>query len=321
MNAYKAALYADRLKQSSQTVKPLVPMTSQETDPIDKHMFQTACMTSITANTLLENKNSILYQQSPEFELARLEAGMKCEPVSVYPEKDEDFWEVETFTSAFNQLPTSNKVLLFVALGLVLLTILMLPVLIGTVSFGHELEARLDKEIQDERELLDIGHQLEATLNNLLKVIQDSFLRDSLVADLKLKTNDTCFCLYNQQISWNDARQFCLKLGTGVHLREIYSQDDDSLMPLFENTNLTQGIWLGGSNLMNQSVWLWDYTRTPISQWDINPSIQWDLSVGSKQCLGVFKGDNANYKLNGVECEDKKSFLCSAKLVDSACVC
>ncbi|KAI8763908.1 hypothetical protein BgiBS90_030146 [Biomphalaria glabrata] len=206
MNAYKAALYADRLKQSSQTVKPLVPMTSQEMDPIDKHKFQTACMTSITANTLLKNKNSILYQHSPEFKLARLEAGMKYEPVSVYPEKDEDFWKVETFTSAFNQLPTSNKVLLFVALGLVLLTILMLPVLVGTISFGHQLEAILNKEIQDERELIDIGHQLEATLNNLLKVIQDSFLSDSPVADLKLKTNDTCFCLYNQQIAWNDAR-------------------------------------------------------------------------------------------------------------------
>ncbi|XP_055883669.1 uncharacterized protein LOC129926010 [Biomphalaria glabrata] len=317
MNAYKAALYADRLKQSSQTVKPLVPMTSQETDPIDKHMFQTANMTSITANTLLENNNYILYQHSPEFELARLEAGMKCEPVSMYPEKDEDFREVymypkkdfrevETFTSAFNQLPNFNKILLFVSLGFVLLTILMLPVLVCTVSFGHQLDARLNKlhkVFQDERELVH------------------SFLRDSLVADLKLKTNDTCFCLYNQQFSWNDARQFCLKLGTGVHLREIYSQDDDSLMPLFQNTNLTQGIWLGGSNLMNQSVWLWDYTRTPISQWDNNPSIQWDLSVDSKQCLEVFKGDNDIYKLNGVECEDKKSFLCSAKLVDSACVC
>nr|KAI8727313.1 CD209 antigen-like protein 2 [Biomphalaria glabrata] len=260
MNAYKAALYADRLKQSSQTVKPLVPMTSQETDPIDKHMFPTTSMASITANTLLKNKNSILYQQSPEFELARLEAGMKYEPVSVYPEKDEDFWEVETFTSAFNQLPTFNKVLLFVALGLVLLTILQLPVLVGTVSFGNKVN-------QDDRELVDFGHQLEAMLN-----------------------------------------EFCLKLGTGVHLREIYSQDDDSLMPLFQNTNLTQGIWLGGSNLMNQSVWLWDYTRTPISQWDNNSSIQWDLSLGSKQCLGVFKGDNAIYKLNSVECEDKKSF-------------
>ncbi|KAI8763909.1 CD209 antigen protein 2 [Biomphalaria glabrata] len=307
MNAYKAALYADRLKQSSQTVKPLVPMTSQEMDPIDKHMFPTTSMTSITANTLLENNNSILYQQSPEFELARLEAGMKCKPVSVYPEKDKDFWEVETFTPAFNQLSTFNIVLLFVALGLVLLTILQLPVLVGTVSFGNKVN-------QDDRELVDFGHQLEAMLNELNKVLQNvreslnSFLRDSPVADLKLKTNDTCFCLYNQQISWNDARQFCLKLGTGVHLREIYSQDDDSLMPLFQNTNLTQGIWLGGSNLMNQSVWLWDYTRTPISQWDNNSSIQWDLSLGSKQCLGVFKGDNAIYKLNSVECDDEKSF-------------
>ncbi|KAK0062456.1 CD209 antigen-like protein 2 [Biomphalaria pfeifferi] len=88
-------------------------------------------------------------------------------------------------------------------------------------------------------------------------------------------------------------------------------------MPLFQNTNLTQGLWLGGSNLMNQSVWLWDYTRIPISQWDNNPSIQWDLSVGSQHCLEVFKGDNANYKLNGVECDDEKSFMCSAKLVES----
>ncbi|KAK0062457.1 hypothetical protein Bpfe_008128 [Biomphalaria pfeifferi] len=211
MNAYKAALYADRLKQSSQTVKPLVPMTSQETDPFDKHIFQTASMISIAANTILENNNYILYQHRPEFELARLEVGMKCEPVFVYPEKDKDFWEVETFMTAFNQLSTFNIVLLFVALGLVLLTILLLPVLVGTVSFGNKVN-------QDERELVDFGHQLEAMLNELNEVLQNVrelvnlFLRDCLVADLKLKTNDTCFCLYNQQFSWNDARQFCLKL-------------------------------------------------------------------------------------------------------------
>ncbi|KAK6994679.1 CD209 antigen-like protein 2 [Biomphalaria glabrata] len=197
---------------------------------------------------------------------------------------------------------TCSKLNTAILINFLVMIFLLLPILACILDIGNTLEAKLDQ------------------LNDLMEVQRNVTENSDVAKNVNIRTADTCICLYEHHISWYNAREFCLNLASGSHLAEIHTKEDNELlMPLLQNSSISREIWVGGSSWMSQRIWTWNYTGKPIR--DGGQSSQWNYEVGSRQCLVVSSWDNANYKWNAIDCNDKKSFVCSMKLVDAKCLC
>ncbi|KAK0062453.1 CD209 antigen-like protein 2 [Biomphalaria pfeifferi] len=197
---------------------------------------------------------------------------------------------------------TCSKLNTAILINFLVMIFLLLPILACILDIGNTLEAKLDQ------------------LNDLLEVQRNVTENSGVAKNINIRTADTCICLYEHHISWYNAREFCLNLASGSHLAEIHTKEDNELlMPLLHNSNISREIWVGGCNWMSPRIWTWNYTGKPIR--DGGKSSLWNHEVGSRQCLVVSSWDNANYKWNAMDCNDKKSFVCSIKLVDAKCLC
>ncbi|KAI8763903.1 CD209 antigen protein 2, partial [Biomphalaria glabrata] len=183
---------------------------------------------------------------------------------------------------------TCSKLNTAILINFLVMIFLLLPILACILDIGNTLEAKLDQ------------------LNDLMEVQRNVTENSDVAKNLNIRTADTCICLYEHHISWYNAREFCLNLASGSHLAEIHTKEDNELlMPLLQNSSIIREIWVGGSSWMSQRIWTWNYTGKPIR--DGGQSSQWNYEVGSRQCLVVSSWDNANYKWNAIDCNDKKS--------------
>ncbi|KAI8763897.1 CD209 antigen protein 2 [Biomphalaria glabrata] len=192
-----------------------------------------------------------------------------------------------------------------------------------------------------------LGNSLEENFNDkfssLFKLNDDSrteFLNtidticsdcnQTVDADLTIFYLNRCYCLYNKTLSWNSAKRFCLGKGNGVHLAEIYNKEtNDFLTTLLRAAQVNQSIWLGGTNLINKNIWLWNYTGIPIEvfeprQWgDREPTGKVPGTEVEENCLDLIYISNRPYRWNDAPCGRGyiKAFLCGSSPIKSKCLC
>ncbi|XP_055883676.1 asialoglycoprotein receptor 2-like [Biomphalaria glabrata] len=282
---------------------------------------------SMPSNSKLASNERPVYMDIPELQQRRPEPGAYSQ-LSVV-----DHYEMlaPAESSRVKSTPqTPQKVVtkkcVCLAVGCILFCLVV--VLASSLATLFVLRNNLDKNLNTKFSSL-VNFQ-SAIKMELIQSIQSLCSNYNETTDLTILYSDTCYCLYRKQLTWDSAREFCLSKGPGVHLAEIYDKKtNDFLIPILQASQTNTGIWLGGSDLVKEGVWLWNYTKIPIETF--NPT-QWALNEPSnfrfrftleEHCLEVFNHTAPIFMWNDHSCtkDNVKPFLCQSPKIGSRCFC
>ncbi|CAB3361344.1 Hypothetical predicted protein [Cloeon dipterum] len=117
------------------------------------------------------------------------------------------------------------------------------------------------------------------------------------------------FCCVAVQLTWVEAKHFCLKLG--LRLLSIETAEENTALLEYIGENYPNyRFWTSGSNLYHPTgKFYWDSTGEMLgfTNWFIN---QPDNQGGSEYCLEM--PSTANHMWNDIECTFSMDFICEA---------
>ncbi|CAL1531504.1 unnamed protein product [Lymnaea stagnalis] len=196
----------------------------------------------------------------------------------------------------------------------------------GVILVGFRIQDRIQGTFSEASDKM--AAMLEDSHANLTRKVGALCSANQDVSDVRVLFSDSCYCLYWRKLSWFDAREFCLELGNGVHLAEIYdTRTNDILLPIFQHSPVNDGIWLGGSDLVETGKWVWNYTGraletfSPTSQWEPGEPSNFSHLNYPEHCLYLYKWRVPNFMWNDHVCTDVKPFVCKSSHENSKCHC
>ncbi|XP_046568006.1 perlucin-like protein [Haliotis rubra] len=119
----------------------------------------------------------------------------------------------------------------------------------------------------------------------------------------------SCYAFYNMQATFIDAVSLCSSFG-GSYLAEIETEDENKHIQAYmqlQNTAGIDGVWLGGNDIMAESLWVWDKSEKPIQYFDWANG-QPDDTDRTQNCMSLWK--RFNYQWADHYCTEKLAFLC-----------
>eukprot|EP00105_Crassostrea_gigas_P040599 XP_019924747.1 PREDICTED: perlucin-like protein [Crassostrea gigas] len=107
--------------------------------------------------------------------------------------------------------------------------------------------------------------------------------------------------------TWNNAQLDCSV--KGAKLVEIESPEEDVYIRTLAH-NLTENVWLGGTDVAEEGKWVWQSTGTifSYSAWYVKQPNNYQ----NQDCLCLFRPFGINW--NDISCADRYQYICEREL-------
>ncbi|XP_067675939.1 alpha-N-acetylgalactosamine-specific lectin-like [Haliotis asinina] len=118
----------------------------------------------------------------------------------------------------------------------------------------------------------------------------------------------SCYAFYKTKASFIDAASLCASFGS--YLAEIETDGENKHVQAYmklQNTDVTDGVWLGGNDIRAEGLWVWDKSEKSIEYFDWDSS-QPDDTGRTQNCMSLWK--HFDYKWADHYCSQKLAFLC-----------
>ncbi|XP_045207458.2 perlucin-like [Mercenaria mercenaria] len=120
-----------------------------------------------------------------------------------------------------------------------------------------------------------------------------------------------CYALLPLKASWAEAQQYCKTLGGSLAVIEDADESNfvEGMLKREHSTISTSQIWIGGTDLLQEGLWIAPETLEPLTFFNWAPKEPDNL--GGQHCLAVF--NNADLKWDDNRCEVQNYALCKSE--------
>ncbi|XP_069118269.1 perlucin-like [Argopecten irradians] len=133
-----------------------------------------------------------------------------------------------------------------------------------------------------------------------------------------VKHDTSCYLFSILRVSWIQAMKLCSVYGG--ELATIESREEEAFLETYlhhtwTTYNQTDGIWLGGTDLLVENEWIWAVSKEPITEY-----IRWapgepnSINNPGEDCLDFLP--HKNFLWNDENCGKLLNFVCERSLLE-----
>ncbi|XP_045201072.2 C-type lectin domain family 3 member A-like [Mercenaria mercenaria] len=191
---------------------------------------------------------------------------------------------------------------------------------LNEVRFMQETcDNRFNKILESQNLIQDDIRSIHNTLDTVTKDTNISKKLEKRVGILETASNtlwhiheSSLYFVGKEAKNWSEAVDVCKTLG--AYLAQVDDSSENEFLTNLAKTTYEgsgYGVWLGGSDLSKEGIWIWEHSETQIA-FD-NWATEEPNGNRIENCLHMYR--HVNWKWNDLRCKRELGYICEKKLI------